>query len=626
MAAARDDTDRALTSQQLEAFHKTFNFCMQCRQYICPNCWNDGEGRCLTCAPTLGRGILPAPFPHLDPTSGIAAPDENGLAAAALTTNGHAPAAEPSNGFDAIARLDALSRVDEATPATELIGASEMDAGSAVEPAIVEHEIVEPAPEPPSASLAAPVAEPVVEPVVERVLFDPYDPSTHTPIPAPIVEPVAAATEVVAEPEVVPEPAVIAEPELIAAVEPEPLVAAEAPAIPPIDDLVSTSDAEDVDETVDEAAPATPTMSPLLAGLRPGESLDEALAAFESAPTELVEDEPAPAAFEPSEPEVVEPEVAAAEVVQPEVVKPEVAAAGTLDADALADLPWAPAAIEVSGVVDAPMPPSEPVDDLAAAAVVEPLDALPTSQDLLTDAPTPIQAGSEPAAFVEPLDEIPTGDADLDEPAIGASVEPELPWLGAAAIASAATEAPAVEPEPVVETVRPEPLVVEPVATEPTVVEPTPVEPAVVEAAPEPEPSEIAAAAAAVDIVTQPTWSIVAPDSEPVSEIPMPAVDVPSPTVAPAAQVSPAPVAEPSWPSQPQWPSQQPSPGLPFLNRPAVPTGGVDALWAESDRAVSGPRGTAEKPAGGVQPCVSCGLSLSATARFCRRCGTSQVG
>jgi ribosomal protein L40E len=26
----------------------------------------------------------------------------------------------------------------------------------------------------------------------------------------------------------------------------------------------------------------------------------------------------------------------------------------------------------------------------------------------------------------------------------------------------------------------------------------------------------------------------------------------------------------------------------------------------------------------GVQPCSSCGLSLSATARFCRRCGTRQ--
>jgi ribosomal protein L40E len=27
-----------------------------------------------------------------------------------------------------------------------------------------------------------------------------------------------------------------------------------------------------------------------------------------------------------------------------------------------------------------------------------------------------------------------------------------------------------------------------------------------------------------------------------------------------------------------------------------------------------------------VLGCVSCGLSLSATARFCRRCGTRQAG
>jgi ribosomal protein L40E len=31
-----------------------------------------------------------------------------------------------------------------------------------------------------------------------------------------------------------------------------------------------------------------------------------------------------------------------------------------------------------------------------------------------------------------------------------------------------------------------------------------------------------------------------------------------------------------------------------------------------------------EKAGGGVQSCVSCGLPLSATARFCRRCGSRQ--
>ena len=63
MAAARSETDREVTSQQLDAFHKTFNFCMTCRQYTCGNCWNEAEGRCLTCAPNLGHEILPSPVP-----------------------------------------------------------------------------------------------------------------------------------------------------------------------------------------------------------------------------------------------------------------------------------------------------------------------------------------------------------------------------------------------------------------------------------------------------------------------------------------------------------------------------------------------------------------------------------
>jgi hypothetical protein len=28
-----------------------FTFCIECRQYVCPRCWNDGAGRCRTCSP-----------------------------------------------------------------------------------------------------------------------------------------------------------------------------------------------------------------------------------------------------------------------------------------------------------------------------------------------------------------------------------------------------------------------------------------------------------------------------------------------------------------------------------------------------------------------------------------------
>jgi ribosomal protein L40E len=91
----------------------------------------------------------------------------------------------------------------------------------------------------------------------------------------------------------------------------------------------------------------------------------------------------------------------------------------------------------------------------------------------------------------------------------------------------------------------------------------------------------------------------------------------------PAAATADDQASEPQWPTRPSWLNNAPSIGLPFLNRPAAPQGGVDALWAESNREVAAQR-SAAKPASAVQPCVSCGLSLSATARFCRRCGSAQ--
>jgi hypothetical protein len=40
-----------LASKQLDAFHTSFSFCIDCRQYTCTNCWNDEAGRCQSCQP-----------------------------------------------------------------------------------------------------------------------------------------------------------------------------------------------------------------------------------------------------------------------------------------------------------------------------------------------------------------------------------------------------------------------------------------------------------------------------------------------------------------------------------------------------------------------------------------------
>ncbi len=86
LEAARGDLARAASAEQIDAFHRTFNFCLGCRQYTCTNCWNAAEGACLSCAPDLSREVLPAPFPDLPlhPVAGTmaGAGDEAGPVAA----------------------------------------------------------------------------------------------------------------------------------------------------------------------------------------------------------------------------------------------------------------------------------------------------------------------------------------------------------------------------------------------------------------------------------------------------------------------------------------------------------------------------------------------------------------
>ena len=139
--------------------------------------------------------------------------------------------------------------------------------------------------------------------------------------------------------------------------------------------------------------------------------------------------------------------------------------------------------------------------------------------------------------------------------------------------------------------------------------------------APSPRPGQ--PAPVVDDVVPQPVWQMVAPD---------PSTDVAGDRRRrmrrrcrpPRAN---APDQAPQWPAGPQWPTTAgQANGLPFLGRPAAPQGGLEALWAESSREVVATPAVAGRVNGVVQPCVSCGLSLSANARFCRRCGTPQAG
>jgi hypothetical protein len=227
----------------------------------------------------------------------------------------------------------------------------------------------------------------------------------------------------------------------------------------------------------------------------------------------------------------------------------------------------------------------------------------------------------EPVAERDVLGETPVA----AEPMMAAEPEAIVAELEAAAEPEAAAELPteparkaAQQTSGLLRRFRPAETVTE--AAEPVPVEAIPVEPEPTgvmadDALPQPE------AAAAADVVEQPTWRITAPDPDPSIDRPTAPADA---TIAPQPTIAPSSPGEPEWPDSPEWPAATASAGLPFLGRPAQPQGGVEALWAASNQELTTARPTPGRSASGIQPCVSCGLSLSATARFCRRCGTLQ--
>ena len=235
--AMRSEEDR-LASAQLEAFHESFNFCIDCRQYTCLNCWNDTAGRCRSCHPIPGTDDLAerltaslagtvdaiaAPAPAFEempvgveswPTSDLPEP----------ATNGHIPGAWPvADGFvyetertvDETVRADDGFVYDHPLPPAALVP-EEIE--PAWEPVLAEEPIVE---ETTVEAIVEPEPEPVAwesaaEPEPEPVAWE----SAAEPEPEPVAwesEPEPAAAEELSEPILVQEP----EPIVLEDVEPQ---------------------------------------------------------------------------------------------------------------------------------------------------------------------------------------------------------------------------------------------------------------------------------------------------------------------------------------------------------------------------------------------------------------------
>lgn len=336
------------------------------------------------------------------------------------------------------------------------------------------------------------------------------------------------------------------------------------------------------------------------------------------------------------------------DTVQPEDIErpDEVSAAAIEDRLAAIAAPPATAAPQVIGIsawptADLPPPATEAEPEPAeppaeAEAAVEPVEV---AAELAEPAEPSAVAGAPagPFAGLSIEDAIAAYEADM-----AGQAEAVEAWAEPAAVAAEEPEAIAA---PEASQVAPEPEAAQAEAVE--IAGPEAAEAVQVVAPEEPEAAEVAEAAEAVapeepEAVAEPEAAeavqVAAPEAaETVSRIEAASEPAPATLVQPAAAwltVAPDDGTAPSWPEQASWPSnsQAPKPGETLLGRRVPHTADATAMWAASAREVAqaGPvRGPSSGPAPiaapTAQPCVGCGLSLSASARFCRRCGTRQV-
>jgi hypothetical protein len=183
-----------LASKQLDAFHTSFSFCIDCRQYTCTNCWNEAAGRCQSCQP-LPEGAAPTVTMRpaiVDPQAAAAWPVMD-LSEPPLTRE-----QVPAPGLTLLTTAAAEPVVVEATPEPE------------PEPVVVETApepepepmVVEPEPEPePVVVDAEPVVEPEPEvaPQPEPTPIRPLPPIADTFVHIPRAKPSRDAASVAAD-------------------------------------------------------------------------------------------------------------------------------------------------------------------------------------------------------------------------------------------------------------------------------------------------------------------------------------------------------------------------------------------------------------------------------------------
>jgi hypothetical protein len=385
MAVARSESEQRSTATALEAFHRTFNFCLSCRQYTCGDCWNAVEGRCLSCAPTpeaeppatrvdtavplppMDLAPLPAPM-HAETPAAVSAA-EAAAAAEWAALDAEAAAAEAAEAGIGQAEADEAARLAEAAARADEEAAAAAAAAAQAEEA---------------AARAAEEAERAAEAAARAEAEEEARALAEAEALAAAEEQARAAAEAEAQAaEAVARAAAIAEAEAVAAAEAEARAAAQAQA---------EAAAEAVALAVSEVAALADAEAAAAAQLafEPGLNLDEQIAAYERQH-----------AAAPVEPEPEPEPVAAAPEPEPEPVA---------------------AAPEPEPVASAPEPEAEPEPEPEPVAIAEPE---PEPEPVAAAAPEPEPVAAAPEPQTAPWEPIPTA---VGQPLPASVVDGPLSW------------------------------------------------------------------------------------------------------------------------------------------------------------------------------------------------------
>ncbi len=609
LALARHDDDHANSTRMTEEFHRTFNFCMTCRQYACDNCWNPHQAACLTCAPDQGSGPV-APEDHLIVRTPVARsdgdwalfPDILGAAGAPgaawpaqdlrVTTSDGGAASAVNKGTDQPRRTTDDQETWSVWPiADEIAPEMTLTAGEMV---LVEAQLAQDGPMEDAVVLEETVSPQVLPAMPEVEIW--ATPTGQAGVPAQAVEPSLpavvdrldlASRREAAAPE--PQGTLLENTDIASQAPPLPITA------PPITAPPIT--APPITAPPITAPPKRSVVARLFGGL-------SALGAGDSPPrgpqhgsgqgTPLGDAWPRATAWSQrpisardwsadENPSMAEP------AVEPETAP---VAATYLDSTGAPQLPEMEAALEAETAELSPAPESlpEPLADEAPGVDFAELHAS-TAEPLPAPIPVP-----EPVAAAEPLP------APIPVPEPVAAAEP-LP-------------APIPVPEPVAAT-----------ADQQTLFDATPVTD---DLADQPGPETVAWPDVFGDVAATPRKPAPAhTTSVPFNPTPAQFSATPAPSrPKDATPPSRGPQAPAPWPPiGASWPARE-TPGAPWPgpDAPAVPAvvaaretapPVLAEMWAQSAQQVLN--------RGSVRVCHHCALPVSTQARFCRRCGTKQA-